>query len=123
MDVVRATYGTRRALTIVPTDDEALAAAMDSVRSAPDPAIIVEQRAALDAAMAALTDEERFVVLATMHYGFSYAETAQLLWGDAGQVRRVDRIRQSARRSLALVFHEAWLLSGAPKRKNAPELG
>jgi hypothetical protein len=24
---------------------------------------------------------------------------------------------------LALVFHEAWLLSGAPKRKNAPELG
>jgi hypothetical protein len=26
-------------------------------------------------------------------------------------------------RLLALVFHEAWLLSGAPKRKNAPELG
>ena len=25
--------------------------------------------------------------------------------------------------SLSLVFHEAWLLSGAPKRKNAPELG
>jgi hypothetical protein len=24
---------------------------------------------------------------------------------------------------LAPVFHEAWLLSGAPKRKNAPELG
>ena len=24
---------------------------------------------------------------------------------------------------LALVFHEAWLLSGAPKGKNAPELG
>ena len=24
---------------------------------------------------------------------------------------------------LALVFHEAWPLSGAPKRKNAPELG
>jgi hypothetical protein len=28
-----------------------------------------------------------------------------------------------SRRTLALVFHEAWLLSGAPKRKNAPELG
>jgi hypothetical protein len=25
--------------------------------------------------------------------------------------------------ALTLVFHEAWLLSGAPKRKNAPELG
>ena len=26
-------------------------------------------------------------------------------------------------RYLTLVFHGAWLLSGAPKRKNAPELG
>ena len=25
--------------------------------------------------------------------------------------------------TLTLVFHEAWLLSGAPKGKNAPELG
>ena len=25
--------------------------------------------------------------------------------------------------ALALVFHAAWLLSGASKRKNAPELG
>lgn len=101
IDVVRTTYGARRALTIVPTDDDALAAAMDCIRSAPDPAIVVEQRAALDEALATLTDEERFVVLATLHLGFSYAETARLLFGDAAQVRRVDRLRQSARRSLA----------------------
>jgi len=103
VDVVRATYGTRRALTIVPSDDEELAAAVDTGGGAPDPAVVVEQRAALDAALATLAHDERFVVLATMHYGLSYAETAQLLFGDAGQVqvRRVDRLRQSARRSLA----------------------
>ena len=101
VDVVRATYGTRRALTIVPSDDEELAAAVDTGGSAPDPAVVVEQRAALDAALAALTRDERFVVLATMHYGLSYAETAEQLFGDAGQVRHVDRLRQSARRSLA----------------------
>ena len=31
--------------------------------------------------------------------------------------------RHQLRVPLALVFHEAWLLSGAPERKNAPELG
>lgn len=101
IDVVRATYGFRRGLTIVPTDDEQLTAIADAGGGTPDPAVIVEQRAAIDAALAALTDEERFVVLATMHYGLSYAETAQLLFGDAGRVRCVDRLRQSARRALA----------------------
>ena len=33
------------------------------------------------------------------------------------------RAIMDSRQGLALVFHEAWLLSGAPKRKNAPELG
>lgn len=101
VDVVRATYGTRRALVMVPTEDEQLTQAADGAGCAPDPAVVIEQRAALDAALATLTDAERFVVLATMHYGLSYAETAQLLFGDAGLARRVDRLRQSARRALA----------------------
>jgi hypothetical protein len=32
-------------------------------------------------------------------------------------------VQEMTKRALALIFHEAWLLSGAPKRKNAPELG
>ena len=91
----------RRALVMVPTQDEHLTEAADRKGGAPDPAVLVGQRAALDAALAALTDQERFVVLATMHYGLSYAETAQLLFGDARMVRRVDRLRQSARCALA----------------------
>ncbi len=108
IDVVRATYGTRRTLVIVPTEDEQLTEAADRAGCAPDPAVVIEQRAALDAALGALTREERFVVLATMHYGLSYAETAQLLFGDASQVRRVDRRRQSARRALAEAEQQWW---------------
>jgi hypothetical protein len=32
-------------------------------------------------------------------------------------------VAMAASSVLALVFHEAWLLSGAPEQKNAPELG
>jgi DNA-directed RNA polymerase specialized sigma24 family protein len=121
VDVVRATYGTRRALTIVPTDDEQLRVAVDAASATQDPAVIVEQRAALDAALEALTPDERFVVLATIHYGMSYAETAQLLFGDAGQVRRIDRLRQSARRSLAEA-EQRWRAGSSTRRSDRPEL-
>ncbi len=107
VDTVRATYGARRRMTLVPTEDEELVRTIDQNRTAPDPADIVEQRAALDAALAALKPDERFVVLATMHYGLSYSETAQLLFGDPKQVRRVDRLRQSARLALRAA-EKAW---------------
>ena len=42
----------------------------------------------------------------------------------AGGCTELERLRSCrAAVILSLVFHEAWLLSGAPKRKNAPELG
>lgn len=117
VDVVRATYGARRRMTVVPTQDDALASAIDQHQVASDPADLVEQRAALDAALAALTADERFVMLATTHYGMSYAETAQILFGDASHVRRVDRLRQSARRSLRAA-EEAW--RGGPPGPDDP---
>lgn len=101
VDVVRATYGTRRTMTVVPTEEQELDVALHRDRVGIDPATVVELRAALDAALATLPSQERFVVLATLHHGLTYAETAELLFGDATQVRRVDRLRQSARRRLA----------------------
>jgi len=101
IDVVRAAYDARRTLKVVPTEDQQLIDASDRAGCAPDPAVVVAQRQALDAALSALTDEQRLVVLATIHYGFSYAETAYLLCGDATMVRRVDRLLQTARRALA----------------------
>jgi hypothetical protein len=42
----------------------------------------------------------------------------------AGSLARISpRFAWLERTGLTLVFHEAWLLSGVPKRKNAPELG
>ena len=107
VDVVRTSYGGRRAMTVVPTEDEQLAAAAHRTHAVADPAVLVEQRAALDAALASLPQAERFVVLATMHQGLTYAETAELLLGDANQVRRVDKLLQSARRRLT-VAEQAW---------------
>ena len=62
VNVVRATYGTRRSLVMVPTEDEQLAEAADRAGCAPDPAVVIEERAALDAALAVLTHEERYMV-------------------------------------------------------------
>ena len=44
------------------------------------------------------------------------------LWDCFHSTDRVNASEATAA-SLALVFHDAWLLSGAPERKNAPELG
>lgn len=107
VDVVRSTYDARRAITMVPTTDEQLTTAANRLRVVDDPAVVVEQRAALDAALAALPVDERSVVLLTMYYGLTYAETAELVFRDASQVRRVDRLRQSARRRLAAA-EQAW---------------
>lgn len=101
IDVVRETYGTRRFLKIVPTEPEQLNEIAEGSVTAPDPALVVEQRHALDAALGALADDERRVVLAVSHYGLSYAETAKLVLGEPGQVGRVDRLLRSARRKLA----------------------
>jgi DNA-directed RNA polymerase specialized sigma24 family protein len=100
IDVVRETYGTRRFLKMVPTEHEQLSELAEDAVTAADPALIIEQRHALDAALSALAYDERRVVLATSHYGLSYAETAELVFGDPGQVGRVDRVLRSARRKL-----------------------
>ena len=102
VDVVRDTYQLRRALRVVPTDDEQLIPVAEAHRPGPDTAALVEARQQLDAALAALTLEERQVTLALSHYGYSYAETADLVFGDAAATGRVDRVRRSAKRKLAL---------------------
>lgn len=102
VDVVRDTYQLRRALRAVPTDDEQLIPVAEARRPGPDTAALVEARQQLDAALAALTLEERQVTLALSHYGYSYAETAQLVFGEAAATGRVDRVRRSAKRKLTL---------------------
>lgn len=65
-----------------------------------DPEAIAIARDELDRALAELTEDERYVVLAKMHLGLSYAEIALYRFHDASRVKQVDHLLQSARRKL-----------------------
>lgn len=101
VDVTRSTYGTRRAIAIVPTDDEHLILLADADRQHADPADTVAQREAVRTALAALPYEQRAVTLLILHYGFSYAEAAAILFSDSKETAKVDRLLSTARRALA----------------------
>lgn len=103
VDVVRDTYQLRRALQVLPTDDSQLIPVADRIRQAPDPAVLAEARLQLDAALATLTHEERLVILALRQYGYTYVETAQIVFDDPLATARVDRVQRSAKAKLALL--------------------
>jgi DNA-directed RNA polymerase specialized sigma24 family protein len=62
-----------------------------------DPQDIVVTRDALERALGALTEQERFVVLGRYQYGLSYREMAAYLFEDESATKRVDRLLQTAR--------------------------
>lgn len=99
LDAERQVTGSRSVATDVPTEDAVLHARMEFDQA--DPAIQVEARDALQRALASLTDDERFVVLAKVQHGMAYSEIAELRFGDESNTKLVDRLLQSARRKLA----------------------
>ena len=100
VDVVRDFYQIRRTMTVVPTSPVQLVLVADERRAVTDPAAIVQARAALEAALDTLTPGERRVTLALMHWGYTYAETAAIVFGDATKTNEVDRLIRSARGKL-----------------------
>lgn len=101
VDAVRDFYRVRRKGDTVSVDPAELAELTDQHGSGPTPEQITETRQALLHALSRLTDDERFVILAQAQYGMSYAEMAQYRFGGPLEVRKVDRLLQSARRKLA----------------------
>jgi RNA polymerase sigma factor (sigma-70 family) len=103
-DALRDLGRSRRLLVEIPADEATL-----SVHAAParDPAMAAEEQDLLDRALAELTDDERYVVVAQAHYGLTYAEIALYRWKDATATKKVDRLLQSAKRKLAEV-QAAW---------------
>lgn len=101
IDAVRDFYQVRRKGETVNVDPADLGYLVDQGPSGPTPDQIAETRAALLDALNRLTEDERFVVLAQAQYGMSYAEIAQYRFGGPLDVKKVDRVLQSARRKLA----------------------
>lgn len=99
LDAERKVTGSRSFGREVPTEDAVLHARMKFNQA--DPAVQVEARDALQRALASLTDDERFVVLAKVQHGMAYSEIATLRFGDESQTKLVDRLLQSARHKLA----------------------
>lgn len=106
LDAARELSRSRRIAVEVPSEDLTLHGR--SQLEANDPVVQVEARDALRRALESLTEDERYVVLATLQYGFTYRETAELRFGDATSTKRVDRLLQTARAKLREAY-EAWI--------------
>lgn len=101
IDAVRDFYLVRRKGEAVNVDPAELDELTDQQSSVATPEQIAETRAALMDALDRLTPDERYVVLAQAQYGMSYTEMATYRFGNPLEVKRVDRLLQSARRKLA----------------------
>lgn len=98
LDAQREVTGSRSGGHDVPTEDSVLHAriALDEA----DPSVQVAARDALERTLGALTEDERFVLLAKVQHGMAYTEIAALRFGDEMRTKTVDRLLQSARRKL-----------------------
>jgi len=95
LDAAREVGRVRRGLAEVPIGDNPEDLPLARIQQ--DPEAIVEARDALDRVLAQLSDDERFVIIAKLHYGLSYREIASVRFGDAEATKTVDRLLQSAR--------------------------
>lgn len=107
VDTVRSFYDARRRGTTVPVDPVDITELADASTVVGSPERVVEVRAALQAALATLTHEERVAVLGQSQYGMSYAEISTYMYGNAASAKRVDRLLQAARLKLA-EFERNW---------------
>jgi DNA-directed RNA polymerase specialized sigma24 family protein len=122
LDVVRKEYGTRRQLQELLVDDEQLARLELELPTGPPTDEIVEGRLRLEEALAQLTDLERYVVLAKLHFGLTYTEIAQYRFGEATPttIKRVDRLLQSARSRLRALEADNRRATGRPDPADGP---
>ncbi len=86
----------RRRLKLVATDDDELQRQVDDRRTAPDTFEIVAARERLASIFELLTAEEQHAVILCRRDGHTYAEAAEILFGDAEATKRIDRLLQSA---------------------------
>jgi DNA-directed RNA polymerase specialized sigma24 family protein len=104
VDAVRQIYGTRRVGQEIPSESDTIG---ERLPEGSDPLKEVEARDELRRVLATLDEDERYVVLAHLHYGFSYREIALYRFGNEGLIKKVDRLLQSARAKIRSA-NDAW---------------
>jgi len=107
LDQLRNATGARRSLQEMPLSDMDVVDPLAGSGSG-DPYTIAEARDSLRRALASLDDDERYVVVAALHYGMSHREIAAYRFGDPDQDRRVGRLLERARYRLRGA-HDEWL--------------
>lgn len=95
-EVAAALEGTRRRLRVVPTEDSDLHQRVDDAGGASDTFDIVAARERLFSMFKLLNVEEQQAVILCHRDGHTYAQAAEILYGDAAKSKTVDRLLQSA---------------------------
>ncbi len=95
-EVAAALEGTRRRLRVVPTEDSDLHQLVDDAGRGRDTFDIVAARERLLSVFELLDVEEQQVVILCHRDGHTYAQAAEILYGDAAKYKTVDRLLQSA---------------------------
>lgn len=106
LDVVRTRMDARRQLRVDPVEDEALEQVVDQ-SPAEDIADQVARRLLLDACLQQLSPDQRAAVLLCDRFGFTHAGTAEVMYGDRRQVKRVGYLLTEGRRKLAACWKAA----------------
>ena len=104
-DAVRDLGRTRRLLVEVPVEDEVL---QGYAGTSDDPYEVAAERDALQRALDLLDADERYVLIAQVHYGLTYREIAMYRFNDPAATKKVDRLLQSSKRKLREA-HEQWV--------------
>jgi DNA-directed RNA polymerase specialized sigma24 family protein len=105
-DAQRELGRTRRLLVEVPVEDELLQGYAGMAPN--DPYEAAAERDSLERALDLLDDDERYVIIAQVHYGLTYREIAVYRFDDPEATKKVDRLLQSAKHKLRQA-HELWV--------------
>jgi DNA-directed RNA polymerase specialized sigma24 family protein len=86
---------------------------LNELRQEDDPAEIVVGQEKIDRAFALLSEQERQALTVKIH-GFSYEESAVIIFGDPTCARRVEHLLRRARRKVGAAWNELEATGTAP---------
>lgn len=105
--------GSRRSVLRVLSESDEVERRLNELRQEDDPAEIVVGQEKIDRAFALLSEQERQALTLKIH-GFSYEESAAIIFGDPKSGRRVEYLLRRARHKLCAAWSELEATGTAP---------